>query len=115
MRNYRLSVFVPVPLLILSITITMVSFYHSNNPLTYKQWYLSNNGDKECIEDCDDPYSYIPIETGIDIGYDRMTAMLKEADLDKEVVVAIIDSGVDFRRGFAGCKMGPDWRYRQSS
>ncbi|MPM62578.1 hypothetical protein SDC9_109453 [bioreactor metagenome] len=79
-----------------------------SNPLIGKQWYLNNDGDKDRISDSDDAFPYLPMEAGIDIGYREMEEILDGVDLSREIIVAVIDSGVDFsHEDLQGLKWAP--------
>ncbi len=81
---------------ILFINIFKLFYQERSNPLMYKQWYLNNKGDIKTIADCDYYSKNTQIIKDVDIDFLKMKNLLLTLDMKKEVVVALIDTGVDF-------------------
>lgn len=72
-----------------------------------KQWGLSNNGDGDSIEINNEQCAIDEFVKGIDIKYNDMWTELERSQPKREVVVAIIDTGIDF----SGKDLdGVDWK-----
>lgn len=64
----------------------------------YKQWYLDNTGNIKQIVECNDRRSYEDYVEGIDINIRETWELFSKNGFNdkKEVIVAVIDTGVDF-------------------
>lgn len=72
------------------------SYGYSSNPFYYKQWYLENVGDERAVSDSADYRNYLVIEPGIDISAVEMWDMLGGESSGEPVIVAIIDTAIDY-------------------
>ena len=61
-----------------------------------KQWYLENGGDSSSISDSTEYKEYIDMKPNIDIGFKELQELTNKISSNNEVIVAIIDTGVDF-------------------
>lgn len=91
-------------LVIVSLVIAIgILFMHYNKPRHDsdfdKQWGLYNDGTQKGIDLDEDLCAISTFEPRIDIRYQEMWSLLNDKDPQREVVIAIIDTGIDFSSG----------------
>jgi subtilisin family serine protease len=86
-----------ISILLVFICIFSISSCSQNDKLiNSKQWYLENTGDAKQISTSEDYNKYIRMKEDVDIDYIGMLEILKDRDASEEVIVALLDTGVDF-------------------
>lgn len=87
---------------ILILTVALICSHFSletyrKDPLYFNQWYLNNTGNRTQLTGCMNVSVHDRIEAGIDIDFEKAQNLLAKHNisLSEEVVVAVIDTGVD--------------------
>jgi len=83
-------------ILLLICTFIATACGQGDESINTKQWYLENTGDAKYISKCEEYNQYITMEEDVDIDYREMAELFDGKDIGEEVVVALLDTGVDF-------------------
>jgi len=97
MKSIRIAIgFLGVMIIMFIFSACSYNEQYTSDSILKKQWYLENTGDASCISSSSEYLEYLTMEPGVDIGYSQLLKVIKKNSFEKGVIVAVIDTGVDF-------------------